>query len=76
MRLLSLLRDRLLCPIMKTKAVDPPLPTPVGKQVPVELELELWKFVVLDELIQDELNVFNWVDALADYDPLRFRRFR
>jgi len=34
----------------------------------MKLERELWKFVVLNELISDELLIFNWADVLAHFD--------
>ena len=34
----------------------------------MKLEWELWKFVVLNELISDELLIFNWADVLAHFD--------
>ena len=34
----------------------------------MKLEWELWKFVVLNELISDELLIFNWADLLAHFD--------
>ena len=34
----------------------------------MKLERELWKFVVLNELISDELLISNWADVLAHFD--------